>query len=66
MRKREGKANQTMLPVMRPEAAGIDIGATEILVAVPRDRVLIISELVFFPVVALQPPLKQFARRLTN
>lgn len=37
-RKREGKANQTMLPVMRPDAAGIDIGATEIFVAVPADR----------------------------
>jgi len=37
-RKREGKANQAMLPVMRPDAAGIDIGATEIFVAVPADR----------------------------
>ena len=27
---REGKANKAMLPVMRPDAAGIDIGATEI------------------------------------
>jgi len=27
-----------MLPVMRPDAAGIDIGATEIFVAVPADR----------------------------
>lgn len=36
--KREGRAKQTMLPVMRPDAAGIDIGATEIFVAVPADR----------------------------
>jgi Transposase len=35
---RDGKANKAMLPVMRPDAAGIDIGATEILVAVPVDR----------------------------
>jgi transposase len=27
-----------VLPVMRPDAAGIDIGATEIFVAVPVDR----------------------------
>ena len=26
------------MPVMRPDAAGIDIGATEIFVAVPADR----------------------------
>ena len=35
---RDGKANKAMLPVMRPDAAGIDIGATEIFVAVPVDR----------------------------
>ena len=32
------KANQAALPVMRPDAAGIDIGSTEIFVAVPFDR----------------------------
>jgi transposase len=36
--KKGAKANSAMLPVMRPDAAGIDIGATEILVAVPADR----------------------------
>jgi hypothetical protein len=36
--KRDGQAKPTMLPVMRADAAGIDIGATEILVAVPADR----------------------------
>lgn len=36
--KKETKANSAMLPVMRPDAAGIDIGATEIFVAVPVDR----------------------------
>jgi transposase len=36
--KKETKANNSMLPVMRPHAAGIDIGATEIFVAVPADR----------------------------
>jgi transposase len=35
---KEAKANSAMLPVMRPDAAGIDIGATEIFVAVPADR----------------------------
>jgi len=35
---RKGKANNAMLPVMRPDAAGIDIGATEIFVAVPAER----------------------------
>ena len=38
---RKGKARKTdgaVLPVMRPHAAGIDIGATEIFVAVPADR----------------------------
>ena len=38
MRKKDVKANNAMLPVMRPDAAGIDIGATEIFVAVPPDR----------------------------
>jgi hypothetical protein len=28
--KRKGATNNTMLPVMRADAAGIDIGATEI------------------------------------
>ncbi len=38
-RKKDGKkANNAVLPVMRPDAAGIDIGATEIFVAVPADR----------------------------
>ena len=36
--KKETKSNNSMLPVMRPDAAGIDIGATEIFVAVPADR----------------------------
>src|SRR5215475_9608700 len=36
--KTKGQGKQTMLPVMRPDAAGIDIGATEIFVAVPADR----------------------------
>jgi transposase len=37
-RKTEVKASNSMLPVMRCDAAGIDIGATEIFVAVPADR----------------------------
>jgi transposase len=37
-RKRDTKASDAVLPVMRPDAAGIDIGATEIFVAVPADR----------------------------
>jgi transposase len=37
-RKKDSKANNAMLPVMRPDAGGIDIGATEIFVAVPADR----------------------------
>jgi transposase len=37
-RKQESKRKQAVLPVMRPDAAGIDIGATEIFVAVPADR----------------------------
>ena len=36
--KTKGQGKQAMLPVMRPDAAGIDIGATEIFVAVPADR----------------------------
>ena len=36
-RKKETKTNNAVLPVMRPDAAGIDIGATEIFVAVPAD-----------------------------
>jgi transposase len=36
---KDAKINNNMiLPVMRPNAAGIDIGATEIFVAVPQDR----------------------------
>jgi transposase len=38
-RKNAAKTNTAALPVMRPDAAGIDIGATEIYVAVPADRV---------------------------
>jgi transposase len=37
-RKQSGKTNNAVLPVMRHDAAGIDIGATEIFVAVPVDR----------------------------
>jgi transposase len=37
-RKQESKGKQAVLPVMRADAAGIDIGATEIFVAVPADR----------------------------
>src|SRR5215831_15089389 len=37
-RKKDTKGNNAMLPVMRPDAAGIDIGATEVFVAVPADR----------------------------
>jgi transposase len=37
-RKKEIKTHNAVLPVMRPDAAGIDIGATEIFVAVPADR----------------------------
>jgi transposase len=37
-RKKDGQGKQAVLPVMRPDAAGIDIGATEIFVAVPADR----------------------------
>jgi transposase len=38
-RKKPGKKNKRVaLPVLSPDAAGIDIGATEIYVAVPADR----------------------------
>jgi transposase len=37
-RKQGGKTNNAAMPLMRPDAAGIDIGATEIFVAVPEDR----------------------------
>ena len=36
--KKETKANNAVMPVMRPDSAGIDIGAAEIFVAVPADR----------------------------
>jgi len=36
--KEGGKTSQAAMPVMRPDAAGIDIGATEIFVAVSADR----------------------------
>ncbi len=32
------KSNQAALPIMRPDASGVDVGATEIFVAVPADR----------------------------
>jgi hypothetical protein len=37
-RKRKSRNNKAALPVLNPDAAGIDIGATEIYVAVPADR----------------------------
>ena len=37
-RKRNEKTSQATMPVMQPNAGGIDIGATEIFVAVPADR----------------------------
>src|SRR5580700_5715677 len=37
-RKQSSSGKQGVMPVMRPDAAGIDIGATEIFVAVPADR----------------------------
>ena len=37
-RKRVNKNKKVTLPVLNPDAAGIDIGATEIYVAVPSDR----------------------------
>jgi hypothetical protein len=38
--KSKGKSGGRMLPVLHEDAAGIDIGAEEIFVAVPSDRVL--------------------------
>ena len=37
-KKRTNRKMERSLPVMRPNAGGIDIGATEIFVAVPADR----------------------------
>ena len=37
-RKRKSKKGAAILPVLHGDAAGIDIGATEIYVAVPADR----------------------------
>jgi transposase len=37
-RKRINKNKKVTLPVLNPDAAGVDIGATEIYVAVPPDR----------------------------
>ncbi len=37
-RKRQSKKRTAVLPVLNADAAGIDIGATEIYVAVPPDR----------------------------
>ena len=37
-RKRVNKSKRVALPILNPDAAGIDIGATEIYVAVPADR----------------------------
>ena len=37
-RKRKKSTAQTEMPVMRTDAAGIDVGATELYVAVPNDR----------------------------
>src|SRR6202049_265032 len=37
-RKRVNKSRKVALPILNPDAAGIDIGATEIYVAVPADR----------------------------
>src|SRR5260370_4346487 len=36
--KSKAKGSYRMLPVMHPDAAGVDIGAEEIFVAVPADR----------------------------
>jgi hypothetical protein len=36
--KSKAKGSCRMLPVMHPDAAGVDIGAEEIFVAVPADR----------------------------
>lgn len=37
-RKRIPKRKNAVVPILNPDAAGIDIGATEIYVAVPADR----------------------------
>ena len=37
-RKTKSKKTTAVLPVLHPDAAGVDIGATEIYVAVPPDR----------------------------
>ena len=37
-RRKDSQGKQALLPVMRVDAAGIDIGATEIFAAVPADR----------------------------
>jgi transposase len=37
-KKKKVHQNQAVLPILRPDAAGVDIGATEIYVAVPADR----------------------------
>ena len=37
-RKKDQQTGDAVLPIMKPDAAGIDIGATEIYVAVPADR----------------------------
>jgi transposase len=38
MKSKSKKKKPAVLPVLNPDAAGIDIGATEIYVAVPADR----------------------------
>jgi transposase len=38
--KSKGKSSGRMLPVLHAEAAGVDIGAEEIFVAVPAERAL--------------------------
>ena len=35
---KRSKASSRMLPLLHPDAAGVDIGAEEIFVAVPADR----------------------------
>jgi len=36
--KKRERQTQAVLPILKPDAAGVDIGATEIYVAVPADR----------------------------
>ncbi len=36
--KKDQKMERAVVPIVKPDAAGIDIGATEIYVAVPADR----------------------------